>query len=83
MSDFLQGCQDADKQLAVMLGFSSLANQGSPVAPPGWRVVQHLQPAALQRYVDWLKDMFLQPRLDALLEFSTRKQKDNKEGKEQ
>ncbi|XP_034406123.1 myb-binding protein 1A-like protein [Cyclopterus lumpus] len=83
VSDFLQGCQDADKQLAVMVGFSSLSNQGYPVVPSVWRVVQHLQPAALQQYVEWLKDMFLQPQLDKLLEFSTRKQKDNKEGKEQ
>uniref|UniRef100_A0A8C2ZS17 MYB binding protein (P160) 1a n=1 Tax=Cyclopterus lumpus TaxID=8103 RepID=A0A8C2ZS17_CYCLU len=71
VSDFLQGCQDADKQLAVMVGFSSLSNQGYPVVPSVWRVVQHLQPAALQQYVEWLKDMFLQPQLDKLLEFST------------
>ncbi|XP_054481396.1 myb-binding protein 1A-like protein [Anoplopoma fimbria] len=83
VSDFLEGCQDADKQLAVMVGFSSLSNQGYPVVPSVWRVVQHLQPAAVQQYVDWLKNMFLQPQLDKLLDFSTRKQKDNKEGKEQ
>ncbi|XP_042354943.1 myb-binding protein 1A-like protein [Plectropomus leopardus] len=83
VSDFLQGCQDADKQLAVIIGFSSLTNQGYPVVPSVWRVVQHLQPAALQQYVEWLKNMFLQPQLDKLLDFSTRKQKDNQEGKEQ
>lgn len=83
VSDFLQGCQDADKQLAVMVGFSSLTNQGYPVVPSVWRVVQHLQPAALQQYVEWLKKMFLQPQLDKLLDFSTRKQKDNQEGQEQ
>ncbi|XP_033502826.2 myb-binding protein 1A-like protein isoform X2 [Epinephelus lanceolatus] len=83
VSDFLQGCQDADRQLAVMVGFSSLTNRGYPVVPSVWRVVQHLQPAALQQYVEWLKNMFLQPQLDKLLDFSTRKQKDSQEGKEQ
>ncbi|XP_051257280.1 myb-binding protein 1A-like protein [Dicentrarchus labrax] len=83
VSDFLEGCQDPDRQLAVMVGFSSLTNQGYPVVPSVWRVVQHLQPAALQQYVDWLKKMFLQPQTDQLLDFSTRKQKDNPEGREQ
>uniref|UniRef100_A0A665XDE0 MYB binding protein (P160) 1a n=1 Tax=Echeneis naucrates TaxID=173247 RepID=A0A665XDE0_ECHNA len=73
VSDFLQGCQDSDRQLAVMVGFSSLTNQGYPVVPSVWRVVQHLQPDVLQSYVDWLKNMFLQPQLDKLLDFSTRK----------
>ncbi|XP_070839837.1 myb-binding protein 1A-like protein [Chaetodon trifascialis] len=83
VSDFLQGCQDPDRQLAVMVGFSSLTNRGFPVVPSVWRVVQHLQPAALQRYVEWLKTTFLQPQLDELLDFSTRKQRDNQEGREQ
>lgn len=83
VSDFLQGCRDADKQLAVMVSFSSLTNSGYPVVPSVWRVVQHLEPAALRGYVDWLKGMFLQPRTDQLLDFSTRKQKDQQEGKEQ
>lgn len=83
VSDFLQGCQDAAKQLAVVVGFSSLANQGCPVVPPAWRVVQHLHPAALHQYVSWLKQMFLRPRLDQLLDFSTRKQMDSGDGKEQ
>uniref|UniRef100_UPI003AB0D2D6 myb-binding protein 1A-like protein n=1 Tax=Centroberyx gerrardi TaxID=166262 RepID=UPI003AB0D2D6 len=83
VSDFLQGCKDPDKQLAVMVGFSSLTNQGYPVVPSVWRVVQHLQPAALQCYVEWMKTMFLQPQLENLLNFSTRKQKDNREGREQ
>uniref|UniRef100_A0AAQ5XXL7 Myb-binding protein 1A n=1 Tax=Amphiprion ocellaris TaxID=80972 RepID=A0AAQ5XXL7_AMPOC len=83
VSSFLQGCQDSDRQLAVMLGFSSLTNQGYPVVPSVWRVVQHLQPEALLGYVDWLKNMFLQPQMDRLLDFSTRKQKSNQEGKEQ
>ncbi|XP_022050041.2 myb-binding protein 1A-like protein [Acanthochromis polyacanthus] len=83
VSSFLQGCRDSDRQLAVMLGFSSLTNQGYPVVPSVWRVVQHLQPAALLGYVDWLKNAFLQPQMDRLLDFSTRKQKSNQEGKEQ
>lgn len=82
VSDFLQHCQDSDKQLAAMVGFSSLSNYGYPVVPSVWRVVQHLQPAALQQYVEWLKKMFLQPQLDKLLDFSTRKQKDNQDGPE-
>ncbi|XP_076017396.1 myb-binding protein 1A-like protein [Genypterus blacodes] len=82
VSDFVQGCQDPDKQLEVMVRFSSLTNQGYPVVPSAWKVVQHLQPAALQRYVAWLKSMFLHPQLDLLLNFSTRKQKDG-QGKEQ
>uniref|UniRef100_A0A3Q3J9R7 Uncharacterized protein n=1 Tax=Monopterus albus TaxID=43700 RepID=A0A3Q3J9R7_MONAL len=83
VSDFLQGCQDSDKQLVVMVGFSSLSNQGYPVVPSVWKVVQHLQPAALQNYVEWLKNMFLQPQMDKLLDFSTRKQKDSQEKREQ
>uniref|UniRef100_A0A8D3CV44 Myb-binding protein 1A-like protein n=1 Tax=Scophthalmus maximus TaxID=52904 RepID=A0A8D3CV44_SCOMX len=73
VSDFLQNCQDSEKQLVVMVAFSSLTNMGYPVVPSVWRVVQHLQPAALQDYVDWLKSMFVQPQLDKLLDFSTRK----------
>uniref|UniRef100_A0A8D0D309 MYB binding protein (P160) 1a n=1 Tax=Sander lucioperca TaxID=283035 RepID=A0A8D0D309_SANLU len=72
VSDFLAGCQDADRQLAGMVGFSSLINKGSPLMPPVWRGVQHLQPAALQHYVEWLKNMFLKPQLDKLLDCSTR-----------
>uniref|UniRef100_A0A1A8JRE6 MYB binding protein (P160) 1a n=1 Tax=Nothobranchius kuhntae TaxID=321403 RepID=A0A1A8JRE6_NOTKU len=81
--DFLQACQDSDKQLAVMVGFSSLTHLGLPVVLPVWKVVQHLQPAALQSYVEWLKGMFLQPRMEELLDFSTRKQKGKQEGGEQ
>ncbi|MEQ2250507.1 hypothetical protein ILYODFUR_001607 [Ilyodon furcidens] len=83
VSDFLQGCRDPDKQLAVVVSFSSLTNNGYPVVPSVWRVVQHLEPSALQSYVKWLKGMFLQPQTDLLLDFSTRKQKDKQEGKEQ
>ncbi|KAG7516476.1 myb-binding protein 1A [Solea senegalensis] len=83
VSDFLQSCEDSDKQLVVMVAFSSLANQGYPVVPSVWKVVQHLQPAALQNYVLWLKNMFTRPQLDQLLDFSTRKQKVNQEEQEQ
>ncbi|XP_033954572.1 myb-binding protein 1A-like protein [Pseudochaenichthys georgianus] len=83
VSDFLQECQDADKQLIVMVRFSSLTNKGYPVVPSVWRVVQHLQPAAVEQYVAWLKKTFLQPQIDKLLDFSTRKQKDNPAAKEQ
>lgn len=83
VSDFLQGCPDVEKQLAVMVGFSSLTNQGYPVVPSVWRVVQHLQPEALQRYVQWLKTTFLRPQLDTMLDFSTRKQKARQDRQEQ
>lgn len=82
VSDFLQGCQDPDRQLEVVVGFSSLTNQGYPVVPSVWKVVQHLHPAALRRYVDWLKNMFLNPQFDKLLDFSTRKQRDTEEERE-
>uniref|UniRef100_A0A3Q4GSP4 MYB binding protein (P160) 1a n=1 Tax=Neolamprologus brichardi TaxID=32507 RepID=A0A3Q4GSP4_NEOBR len=82
VSDFLEGCRDSDKQLAVMVGFSSLTNRGYPVVPSVWKVVQHLQPAALQGYVEWLKDIFLQPQLDKLLDISTQKKKDSKGGQD-
>lgn len=83
VSDFLQGCSDVEKQLAVMVGFSSLTNQGYPVVPSVWRVVQYLQPYALQQYVQWLKATFLRPQLDTLLDFSTRKQKARQDRQEQ
>ncbi|KAM9332001.1 myb-binding protein 1A-like protein [Pholidichthys leucotaenia] len=83
VSDFMQGCQDLDKQLAVMVGFSCLTNRGQPVVPPVWRVVQHLQPTALQSYVEWLKDMFLQPQMDKLLDVYSLKKKESKEGRGQ
>lgn len=83
VSDFLEGCRDSDKQLAVMVGFSSLTNRGYPVVPSVWKVVQHLQPVALQGYVEWLKDIFLQPQLDKLLDISTHKKKDSKGGQDQ
>lgn len=75
MSDFLQGCGDAERQLLVLRAFSSLSNQGQPVAPPSWRLVQHLAPAALRRYVAWLQDAFLTAPLATLLDFSTKRQR--------
>ncbi|XP_061607912.1 myb-binding protein 1A-like protein [Phyllopteryx taeniolatus] len=83
VSKFLEGCRDAEKQLAVMVGFSSLVHQGYPVVPSVWRVVQHLQPAALQNYVAWLKTTFLQPRVDELLNFTSRRQKERQDNSEQ
>ncbi|RVE64282.1 hypothetical protein OJAV_G00144220 [Oryzias javanicus] len=83
VSDFLRDCQDADKQLVVVVAFSSLTNNGYPVVPSVWRVVQHLQPAALQSYVEWLRSMFLQPQMGKLLDFSTRKQKDKQQAQQQ
>ncbi|XP_071023518.1 myb-binding protein 1A-like protein [Oncorhynchus clarkii lewisi] len=80
VGDFLQGCDEPEKQLAVVVAFSLLTNQGYPVVPSFWRVVQHLRPTALQSYVDWLKDMFLNPQLESCLDFSTRRQKENQEG---
>ncbi|KAJ8402245.1 hypothetical protein AAFF_G00371100 [Aldrovandia affinis] len=77
VGDFLQGCKDSEKQLAVMVGFTKLTNQGYPVVPSFWKVVQHLEPSVLQRYVDWLKDMFSRPQLESCLDFSTRRQQEN------
>lgn len=78
---FLTSCDDPERQLAVMIGFSTVTNQGYPVVPSVWRVVRHLQPVALQKYVEWLKDMFLKPDLDCCLDFSTNRQKQNQENK--
>ncbi|XP_043853301.1 myb-binding protein 1A [Dromiciops gliroides] len=77
VSSFLEGCADPEKQLAVLVAFSSLTNQGYPVVPSIWPVVKHLRPEALQRYSSWLKDMFLRPDLSSCLEFSTSRQKKN------
>nr|XP_056721083.1 myb-binding protein 1A [Euleptes europaea] len=75
VSSFLEGCPDAEKQLAVMVGFSTLTNQGHPVVPSFWRVVKHLLPTALLKYISWLKDMFLEPDLDSCVDFATKRQK--------
>nr|XP_033777167.1 myb-binding protein 1A isoform X2 [Geotrypetes seraphini] len=82
VDSFLEGCADVEQQLAVLLGFSTLTNEGYPVVPSQWKVVRHLHPAALQRYIDWLKTMFVNPDLDCLLDFSTRRQKQNLDGTE-
>ncbi|KAL4630901.1 myb-binding protein 1A [Arapaima gigas] len=79
VGEFLKSCDDAKKQLAVMVAFSTLTNQGYPVVPSFWKVVQHLQPAVLQQYVAWLKNMFCRPQLDSCLDFSTRRQQKNQE----
>ncbi|XP_062488336.1 myb-binding protein 1A [Pezoporus occidentalis] len=76
---FLSSCDDSERQLAVMIGFSTLTNQGNPVFSSSSRVVRHLQPLVLQKYVDWLKDMFLRPDFDCCLDFSSNRQKQNKE----
>lgn len=76
MEAFLEGCRDdAERQLAMVVAFTSVTNQGLPVMPTFWRVVKLLSPPALQGYVAWLRDMFLQPDLDALVDFSTNNQK--------
>lgn len=76
---FLSGCDDPERQLAVMMGFSTLTNQGKPVLLSTSRVVRHLQAVALQKYICWLKDMFLRPDLDCCLDFSSNRQKQNRE----
>ncbi|NXL13773.1 MBB1A protein, partial [Setophaga kirtlandii] len=76
---FLSGCDDPERQLAVMMGFSTLTNQGRPVLLSASRVVRHLQAVALQKYISWLKDMFLRPDLDCCLEFSSNRQKQNRQ----
>uniref|UniRef100_A0A8C0XGT2 Myb-binding protein 1A n=1 Tax=Castor canadensis TaxID=51338 RepID=A0A8C0XGT2_CASCN len=76
VTTFLEGCQDdPERQLAVLVAFSSITNQGLPVMPTTWRVTRSLSPHALQSYVAWLQNMFLQPNLDSLVDFSTANQK--------
>ncbi|NXP43989.1 MBB1A protein, partial [Heliornis fulica] len=77
IDEFLSSCDDVERQLAVMIGFSTLTNQGNPVFSSSSRVVRHLQPVALEKYVDWLKDMFLRPDLDCCLDFASNRQKQN------
>ncbi|MBN3310123.1 MBB1A protein, partial [Amia calva] len=76
---FLQACSDPDKQMAVMVGFSTLTNQGYPVVPSFWKVVEHLTVPVLHSYVEWLKAMFTHPQLDSCLDFSTKRQQQNQE----
>ncbi|XP_075417275.1 myb-binding protein 1A [Tenrec ecaudatus] len=76
VSAFLEGTRDdPQQQLAMLVAFSSITNQGHPVVPTFWRVIRFLNPRALQDYVAWLRGMFLQPTLDSLVDFSTRNQK--------
>ncbi|NWS76149.1 MBB1A protein, partial [Crotophaga sulcirostris] len=79
VDEFLKSCDDIERQLAVMIGFSTLTNQGCPVFSGSSKVVVHLQPVALQKYIDWLKDMFLKPDFDCCLDFSSNRQKQNQE----
>ena len=53
---FLEGCQDdPERQLALVVAFTSITNQGLPVVPTFWRVVQFLSPTAVKGYVAWLR----------------------------
>ncbi|XP_009982461.1 PREDICTED: myb-binding protein 1A, partial [Tauraco erythrolophus] len=79
IDEFLNTCEDPEKQLAVIIGFSTLTNQGYPVFSSSSRVVRHLQPVALEKYIDWLKGMFLRPDFDCCLDFSSNRQKQNQE----
>ncbi|XP_051748916.1 myb-binding protein 1A-like protein [Ctenopharyngodon idella] len=81
VSEFMQGCSDADKQLTVVLSFTQLTNQGYPVVPSYWRVLDHMVPSALQQYVDWLMEAFCKPQLENCLDFSTRRQKGNQDSR--
>jgi len=73
---FLEGCRDdPERQLAVVVAFTCITNQGLPVLPTFWRVVRSLSPSALKGYVAWLRNMFLRPDLDSLVDFSTSNQK--------
>uniref|UniRef100_A0A7M4EHF0 MYB binding protein 1a n=1 Tax=Crocodylus porosus TaxID=8502 RepID=A0A7M4EHF0_CROPO len=76
---FFQDCNDPEKQFAVMVGFSALTNQGCPVVQSFWKVVKYLQPVALVKYFDWLKNMFLKPDFSCCLDFTTSRQKQNQE----
>ncbi|XP_061460578.1 myb-binding protein 1A [Rhineura floridana] len=77
VGSFLEGCSDPEKQLAVVIGFSTLTNQGYPAVPTFWKVLRHLLPAALLKYTGWLKAMFLSPDFDSCVEFATKRQQLN------
>ncbi|XP_076854880.1 myb-binding protein 1A-like protein [Brachyhypopomus gauderio] len=76
---FLQGCVEAERQLQVVLAFTQLTHHGCPAVPSHWRVLEHMMPDAVRRYVDWLKEAFCSPQLQNCLEFSTRKQRESQE----
>lgn len=76
MVTFLEGSRDdPEKQLAVLVDLTSITNQGLPAIPTFWHVTRFLSPRALQGYVAWLQEMFIQPKLDSLVDFSTGVQK--------
>ncbi|NWU90150.1 MBB1A protein, partial [Upupa epops] len=77
--DFMNSCDDVERQLAVIIGFSTLTNQGLPVLSSSSKAVRHLQPAALHKYIDWVKTMFLKPDFDCCLDFLSNRQKHNQE----
>ncbi|XP_056600819.1 myb-binding protein 1A-like protein [Triplophysa dalaica] len=79
VSEFLQRCSDVDRQLSVVVGFSRLTNRGFPVVPSHWKVLEHMDPSALQRYTEWLIEEFCNPQLDACLDFTTHRQKGNQD----
>lgn len=79
VDSFLESTQDEAKQFMVIKGFSSLTNYGHPVIPSYWKVVCRLQSSVLVKYVDWLKNMFTSPDFDICTEFSTKRQKENKQ----
>ncbi|KAF4113848.1 myb-binding protein 1A-like protein [Onychostoma macrolepis] len=79
VSEFMQSCADPDKQLAVVLCFTQLTNQGYPVVPSSWKDLEHMDLSALQQYVEWLMEAFCKPQLEKCLDFSTRRQKGNQE----
>lgn len=78
VDSFLEGCSSPENQLAVMVAFSTLTNQGYPVVPTFWKVVRHLLPTALLKYIDWLKNMFLNPDLDCCVDFATKRQNEKR-----
>uniref|UniRef100_A0A8C6VPE2 MYB binding protein 1a n=1 Tax=Naja naja TaxID=35670 RepID=A0A8C6VPE2_NAJNA len=78
VDSFLEGCSSPENQLAVVVAFSTLTNQGYPVVPTFWKVVRHLLPTALLKYIDWLKNMFLHPDLNCCVDFATKRQNEKR-----
>ncbi|TRY71424.1 hypothetical protein DNTS_011666 [Danionella cerebrum] len=79
VKEFLKVCEDEEKHLAVVQGFSQLTNQGNPVIPTFWKPLDHMRPLAVQRYIQWLMEAFCRPQLKKCLDFSTRRQKGTQE----
>lgn len=82
VSEFMQACTDADTQLTVALGFSRVTCRGYPVVPSHWKVLEHMVPSALERYVKWLTEEFCNPQMDMCLDFNTHRQKGNQDTSE-